>query len=102
MASDNTIERPPAQHLQDRPEKYGWLIAACFLVITGAAAVATYAQRRRSTARRPAPSSSARGPGWWTSSGCRRAAASPREFFQTRSRSSGVAPWSRRLSRPSG
>lgn len=45
MASDRTIE---SAHLREHlriVRKYGWLIAACFLVITGAAAVATYAQR---------------------------------------------------------
>jgi uncharacterized protein involved in exopolysaccharide biosynthesis len=45
MATDRSIE---SIHLREHlriVRKYGWLIAACFLVITGAAAVGTYAQR---------------------------------------------------------
>ena len=45
MLSDRTIESAHLREYLRMVRKYGWLIAACFLVITGAAAVGTYAQR---------------------------------------------------------
>ena len=45
MLSGRTIESAHLREYLRMVRKYAWLIAACFLVITGAAAVGTYAQR---------------------------------------------------------